>query len=484
MEMLKPEDVKVLDMNSEYLGVPTEALMRNAGEAVARLIVERFGEKKNVLFFCGPGNNGGDGFTAARFLLKKENVRIVLVVPPEKIKTPLARRAYEEVKEYVEVIGGADEVVSAITWADVIVDAMLGVGIRGQLREPYDMVCRLINSSEKPVVSVDVPTGLGTEDAVLPDITVTFHDVKEGMTPENSGEIVVADIGIPEEAWTCTGPGLFVFYPRNPSESHKGENGHLLIIGGGPYTGAPALAALAAYRVGVDLVTVAAPEKAADVIASFSPSIIPLRLSGTALSPEHVDVLLEYAGKASAVLIGPGLGRAKETRDAVEEFMSRVGEGVDVPIVVDADGLALLKGKAEMLKGKNVVITPHEREFRDLFAGQNIRKKKRKEKALEGARIIEGVVLLKGVEDVIASHDGRVLLNRTGNPAMTVGGTGDVLAGLVGGLLAKGMEPFHSASLAAFINGYAGDIVFGEKVYGLMPMDLVENIPHVLKKFL
>jgi len=477
--MLKPIEVKVLDINSDYLGVPVEDLMENAGDELAEAVISEGGRGKNVLIFCGPGNNGGDGFTAAHHLQKKANVRVVLMKPPSQINTALARRRYEVISDLAKTIGGADEIVVDIAWADIIVDAMLGVGVKGDLREPYETVVHLINSSEKKVISADVPTGLGNSEAVKPNLTVTFHDVKEGMSKKNSGKIVVADIGIPKEAVTGTGPGLFQYYPLNANTSHKGDNGHLLVIGGGPYTGAPALSALAAYRAGVDLVTVASPKWAAGVIAGYSPSIIATGLDCETLGPSQIEELLNLAKRATTVLIGPGIGRDPETGKLLAKLIPRL----EVPVVLDADALTLLEGKARTLRKVQSIITPHNREFKTLF-GDAVKRGKRENMVIQGAKETQGVVLLKGHTDIIGDADGRTLENKTGHGAMTVGGTGDVLAGLVAGLAAKGVDLFNAASLGAFVNGYAGQLAFNGKSYGLMPMDVVEAIPQVLKKFL
>ncbi|MDG6221082.1 MAG: NAD(P)H-hydrate dehydratase [Candidatus Thermoplasmatota archaeon] len=478
--MLTPTEVRVLDRNSEHLGVPTEELMENAGDALAQAILDEGGKGKNILIFCGPGNNGGDGFTAAYYLQNRCNVRVVLLKPPNQIRSVLARRKFEQAEHLAKVLGGADEIVGDISWADMVVDAILGVGIKGDLREPYKTVVHLINSSEKKVISADVPTGLGGKEAIKPDITVTFHDKKEGMTKKNCGEIIVADIGVPKDAVTHTGPGLFEYYNPNPATSHKGDNGHLLIIGGGPYTGAPALAALAAYRVGVDLVTVAAPKWAAGIIAGYSPSIIPFPVECEHFEKKHAKMVLEPASKATAVLIGPGLGRAPETAG----FLAEVIKNLEVPVIVDADALNLLAGKPELLKGIPSIVTPHTHEFTAFFGDAVPKKGKKEERVAAGAKETQGVVVLKGQIDLIADSSGRILRNRTGNSAMTVGGTGDVLAGIASGLVAKGLEPFHAASLGAFINGYAGDQAFSTMSYGLMPEDVIRTIPMVLKKFI
>ena len=241
---------------------------------------------------CGVGNNAGDGFVAARNLMRHNDVVVLLASPPAEIRTGVARRAYERIKHIATPSVG-------VTFAnfDVVVDALLGTGTKKEVREPYRTLINRLNESAKFIVSIDVPSGLGTDVAVRPNMTVTFTDVKCVMNPENSGQIVVKDIGIPLDASRFVGPGEFIYYPTRRPDSHKGENGKVLIIGGGPFTGAPALAGLAAYRTGVDIVSIAVPEVAFEVVAGYSPNVIVHRLHGKFLSEEDIEHCLRIAKK-------------------------------------------------------------------------------------------------------------------------------------------------------------------------------------------
>lgn len=266
-------------------------------------------------------------------------------------------------------------------------------------------------------------------------------------------------------------------YPKRKLWSHKYDFGSLLVIGGSKrYSGSPAFAALAAYRSGVDVVTVAAPRRAADIVATFSPDMITYPLKGDWLSPEHLRELLGLADKASAVAIGCGLERKKETFKTVNHFLERV----EIPAVVDADAIHAVAGKKSVMDGKPVVITPHAREFYAL-TGIEVKDEieDRVKKVKETASELKTTILLKGSVDVIS--DGKdVGLNKTGSPQMTVGGTGDVLTGIVGALLARGVGCFDAACAAAYINGMAGELAakkFGES---MMASDLLEEIPKVL----
>jgi len=479
------KEVAVLDKNSEYLGVPTSTLMENAGKKVYEKILEKFDVKnKKVILFCGLGNNGGDGFVAARYLSEVAEVGVVLAGNVEKIKSNLARTNFEKIEklERVKIFYSFDnESKKFLEESVVVIDALFGVGIAGEIKEPYYSLIKAMNESWKPIVSVDVPSGLGTKMVVRPKITVTFHDLKEGMNSENSGEIIVVDIGIPKEAETHTGPGLMVYYPIPSPDSHKGMNGMVLVVGGGPYSGAPALAAYAAYRTGVDIVRIATPCNTYPIIASFSPNFIVSPLIRNVLTAEDLDRVVDLAKKVNTIIIGPGLGNLPQTKKAVQEIIRERGEN---SFVIDADAIEAVADDMTCLKGRQGVITPHLVEFEKLLGKQPAKNfEERIKQAMELANKSGFTILLKGKIDIITDGK-RVKLNKTGNPGMTVGGTGDVLTGIVAGLLSKGVSPFHAACLGAFINGYSGDLAFKEFGYSLLATDVIEMIPKTIMRFL
>jgi NAD(P)H-hydrate epimerase len=395
--------------------------------------------------------------------------------PRQSIRTELAKKNFEKIAEISSPAEDAD-----LKQFDVVVDALLGIGIHGTVDEPYRTLIGRINSSGSKIVSVDIPSGLGTDTPVKPDHTVTFHDEKVGMNKKNSGDIVVKDIGIPADAVKYVGPGEFIYYPIPGKDTHKGENGRVLIIGGGPYTGAPALAGLSAYRIGVDLVHIATPVMSYYPIASYSPNFIVHRLSADNLVEEDLDKLRRLSQKVDAVLIGPGAGDDPITYKTVQKFV----RNCDKPIVIDADGIGAVSKDLSVLKGKTGVITPHAMEFKTL-SGITLPTDydSRAEPIKEFAKKTGMTILLKGRIDVVSDGD-RVKLNRTGNAAMSVGGTGDVLAGQVVGLLSKRVGPFDSARISAFTNGFAGDLAFAELGFSLLATDVVDKVPAVLKRFL
>ena len=467
--MLPFREVRVLDINSEHLGVPIDSLMENAGEAVAEVIVNKFGTGKRVAIICGVGNNAGDGFVAARNLLRHSKVTVLLASPPSEIKTDNAKRAYERIKHVAFSSVGAN-----LSNYDVVVDALLGTGNLTEVREPYKTIIERINASSTPVVSVDVPSGLMSNIAIKPKVTVTFSDIKEGMTPENSGEIIVKDIGVPHEAYSIIGPGEFVYYPKNRPESHKGENGKVLVIGGGPYTGAPALAGMAALRMGADLVHIATPESSYIPIASYSPDLIVHKLSGDVLCQEDVDKVMALSESVDAILIGPGLGRDERTMDAIREIVAKCTK----PMIIDADAINAVSSELSILEGKECVITPHRREF-EILTGKQVTI----ENAEAAASELGVVLIVKGNEDIVTNGKW-TKFNKTGNPRMSVGGTGDVLAGEVAAVLSKGASPFNSARIAAFANGAAGDLALEYYGYGFTASEVIIKLSEVLRKYL
>lgn len=297
---------------------------------------------------------------------------------------------------------------------------------------------------------------------------------------EYVGELKVKDIGLPPELENYAGPGdvKLVVKTRVP-ESHKGDYGRLLVIGGSEtFSGAPALVALAALRTGVDLTYVAAPQKTAYAISAMSPDLITIKLDGDHLNVSNVFGLKTYIQNSDAVVLGPGLGLHVETKDAVKALIEAV-EDFGKPLLLDADGL---KAFAEFKRKLMVpaVLTPHAGEYA-ILTGKTL-PESLKEKALEvqkTAAEFGAVILLKGPVDVIADER-RVKLNFTGNPGMTVGGTGDVLSGIVGAFLAQNADPFEAAVAGAFVNGAAGDFAFAEKGYHITASDLLDWVPKVL----
>jgi NAD(P)H-hydrate epimerase len=470
------EEVKVLDTNASYLGVRTINLMENAGAAVAKHVLSISKPDSKVAVVCGKGNNGGDGFVASRHLAKQVRTDLFLIEPEQEIASDIARMNLESARDNLKPLPHFDP-----KGYDIIVDAMLGIGLQGNPRIPYPRYIKQLNDSRRTLVSIDVPSGWPSDVRVRPDTTVTFHALKVGMNKANCGKIVVVDIGIPQDAETYCGPGDFTLLPRRRKDAHKGDSGRVLVIGGGPYTGAPAFAGMAAMRSGVDLTYIATPESSAIPVSIYSPNYIVRVLEGEILREDHVSGLLQFSKGMDVVAIGPGLGNAPETVSAIQSII----RSVDKPVVIDADAIGACGAKPQILKRATGVITPHAGEFKKLTGKTLLQDDLEKRMAMvrEAASRLRMTILLKGPVDII-SDGSHIKLNRIHNDAMTVGGTGDVLTGVVAGLIAQRATPFAAARIGAFTAGLAGDLAFEEKSYGLLATDVIEKIPFVLRRYL
>ncbi|MCG2871598.1 MAG: NAD(P)H-hydrate dehydratase [Sulfolobales archaeon] len=484
--MITVSEMRALEINSEALGVPTRLLMENAGRSVKDAVIEVLGtvSGKEVIVFVGHGGKGGDGLVSARHLAG-EGARVsVFLLGEIKHADALANLdAINEMDYSVKLIEVKDPSQLTPLNADVLIDAMLGTGVKAKVREPFRTAIEVFNESKGFKVSIDVPSGIDPDTgeelgvSVQPDLVVTFHDLKPGLV-NKPFKAKVAKIGIPPEAEVYVGPGdlMVSMRPRRP-QSKKGDYGRLLIIGGSEtFYGAPTLAAMSAMRASVDLVYVAAPEETAKTIASYSPDLITIKLKGRNLNPDNVKELVPWIERANAVVLGPGMGMSDETVQFSQEIVNLL-LGLNKPVVLDADALKANKGRR---LSKSFVITPHAGEFAIYFGSQlSMDVKERIGQVIEGSKKCDCVVLAKGYVDVIADGS-RFKLNKTGNPGMTVGGTGDTLAGLVGAFLAMGLEPYKAAYLGAFVNGLAGSLAYAELGPHITASDLVYRIPQVM----
>ena len=492
-EYLTVKEMVAVEMNAQYLGVSTQLMMENAGRAIANEIMKRFPEGSKVISVSGLTGNGGDAFTAARHLLCMGYfVESLVLGDPKNITLQNSRVNYSallNMKDSVKITSIKDSSLIPEIDADVIIDGLIGTSLHGPLRPPFLQMVQAINKADAYRVSVDIPTGMEADtgaiygEVVKADLTLTFHKPKMGykQNPSATKELIPTSIGIPPEAEQYIGPGdVFMLNPERDPESHKGMWGSLLVVGGSEtYSGAPTLSSLAAYRMGLDLVYTAVPETAAVAVAAASPSMITVKLKGERLTPNNLKQLETPLEKVSAVIVGPGLGMAPDTIEAVRELVEMVKQR-DIPLVLDADGLKAYAENPIKLKVP-VVFTPHSREFIVLtgMAAKGTHLEKGSVVQSEAKRL-GAVVLLKGNVDII-SNGTYTRYNWTGNPGMTVGGTGDVLTGIVGAYLAQKADPFYAAGAAAYINGRAGDMVAEEKGYHLLPEDLIKMIPKVVE---
>ncbi len=467
-EMRWPE-VAVLDGNAAALGIQETSLMNAAGRALAE--AARDMADGEVLVLCGPGNNGGDGFVTARYL-REWGVAVSVLASHTESRGDSARAARE----------GAGEV---LVWPDapgashsLVVDCLLGAGASpGQsLRSPIGEVALWAAELETPVLACDIPTGLGGPDALSADATLTFHSMKQGLTSPEAGEVTVAPLPWPAEVEDC-GPGDASRYPPLGVNARKGDRGRLWVIGGGPYHGAPMLAGMAAARTGCDLVHVAMPSAAtsrAEWPATLISEALPDEDRLTETSLDRISNAFGFRG-AQALVIGPGLGRDDATVSAVSQILSMASDS-GTPVVVDADAIGALPEGAwpEGLRG---VATPHAKEA-ERWLG-----KISSADALTSCSGEAATIVVTGPEDVLTGPEGRTCRASGGHSRMAVGGTGDLLAGTIGGLLAQGMAAWPAARLGCALLREAGARAAEKTGPGLLAEDVPVEIARVLAEW-
>ncbi|MBD3367118.1 MAG: NAD(P)H-hydrate dehydratase [Candidatus Eisenbacteria bacterium] len=509
MKLVTADTMRAIDERAiKGMGVPGIDLMERAGLGTARRLerVADLSEGDRVVVVCGKGNNGGDGFVIARDLLTNGMaVRVFLVGTAEDVsgdaRVNLDRLDPDEVMELTEP-EHLPELVESLSSASAVVDALFGTGFSGAPRGLSGHVIERINAAGRPVVAVDVPSGLNatTGDAegecVRADWTCTMALPKRGFFlgegPRVVGELFVVDIGMPDEAIEHVGVDDNVMLPdeaaallpaRSP-DSHKGSFGRVVVVAGSAgYTGAAALAATSALRTGSGLVFVACPAGVNDILETKLTEAITRPMPATTdrtLSQHALEPVRELLENANVAAVGPGLSTHPETVAVVRELVRQAV----VPCVLDADALNALDvdligartGSAEL------VLTPHPGEMARLLDTDVASvTSARRETALEAARRTRAVVVLKGSGTIVAEPGGETWLNPTGGVGLASGGTGDVLTGVIASLIGQGLEPFEAAALGAYVHGLAGDIVetrMGSR--GMLAGDVLDALPEAL----
>ncbi|MBQ5545666.1 MAG: NAD(P)H-hydrate dehydratase [Clostridia bacterium] len=476
---------KLEDMAVEQGGIEHIKLMENAGTAAFRFINERLSvNNKSVAVVCGRGNNGGDGFAVARKMLDGgAKVRIMLA-----LGQPTTEDAYRLLAEseragiktisYVENDGDRQDFAKTIEAADIIVDAIFGVGFHGTVSEGLKNVIDMINNARGTVVSIDVPSGVDSDSGevagpcVRADYTVTFTTMKPGHViypaVDYCGHVHVALIGIDERMvqeqehhiTTIDYQRVRSSFPLRSNNTHKGTFGRLLCICGSVgMAGSATFAGKAAVMSGVGMVEMAVPRDIYPIVAGnlVDPIYVLLRsTSEGTISSESLPLILEKMKAATAVMIGSGMGRGDDVRTVVEQVIRHC----EVPLIIDADGLNAIKDDLGVLSEAKapIVMTPHPGEMARLVGKTNDEVQSQRLEVASSFAMTFGVYLvLKGANTVCATPDGRVMINLTGNPGMSKAGSGDVLSGLIGSLLAQGMAPEVAAAAAVHIHGMAGD---------------------------
>jgi NAD(P)H-hydrate epimerase len=486
-------EIQAIEANMEYLGVSRLQMMETAGRQVADLVDARINTPSQIVIFAGPGGNGGDGMVVARYLATYgHQVTLLLIARLEQIHREEVKANWNaicEMPESIKQIIVTDSTQLPSVAADVVIDAMLGIGTRGPLRPPIRQAIQRINTMNGIKVAVDIPSGINADTgeiistAVKADLTITFHKPKRGLltTPEMVGELIIARMGFSREAEMHIGPGD-VLLARTPrvATAHKGDFGRLLIIGGSDiFSGAPALAGLAALRVGVDLAYIAAPRQTAHDIAAMSSSLITIKLPGKHLTPQGISAISPFIKRATAVVLGPGLGLHEDTTTAIKKLLQLLDKA-SIPVLLDADGLKAF-ARFKYMREAPLVLTPHAGEYAILTGSQlSSNLVEQIDNVKTTAQALGATLLLKGPTDIISDGVHVKLNPDVHNPGMTVGGTGDVLSGVVGALLAQGISPFQAAAAGAFINGAAGDFAVEARGFHLLPSDIIDYIPLVM----
>jgi hydroxyethylthiazole kinase-like uncharacterized protein yjeF len=507
MKIVSAEEMRAIDRaSSERFGVPSLTLMENAGAAVADYALSRYASAERIIVFCGKGNNGGDGFVAARRLRELgKKAQVILLANPADLRGDAAIM-FGKLPEPAIIARSSEELKSERVRSrqgDLYLDAVLGTGFKPPVSGLYADAIAVMNASRKPVIAVDIPSGadadaMGEQTGTIAraDAVVTFTAPRPAHVfgSLTSGAICVSGIGSPEEAIVSSlqlnvitaGDIARLIGPR-AAESNKGNYGHVLVVGGSlGKAGAAAMAGMAVLRAGAGLATVATPRSMLETVAGFHPELMTeplLETDAGTISAKALDRIENLTKGKNVVAIGPGISRHPQTSELVRTLVAQL----QLPIVLDADGLNAFEGRTDELNGKNrtLVITPHPGEMARL-AGMSISdvQKDRLGVARKFAREHELIVVLKGHRTLMVRPDGEAWVNTTGNPGMATGGTGDILTGMVAGMIAQHPEDAFAAVLAAVhLHGLAGDVMresVGE--HSLVATDLLRGLPEAFRR--
>jgi hydroxyethylthiazole kinase-like uncharacterized protein yjeF len=503
MKIVTAAEMRTIDRaTSERFGVPSLTLMENAGSAVADHVLAQHDDAQKILVMCGKGNNGGDGFVAARKLHEAgKAVQVILLADREDLHGDAAAM-FVKLPEAPFVIRSSDDLkderARLALAADLYLDAILGTGFRPPVSGLYADAISLLNASKVAVIAVDIPSGadadaMGPQNGIIAraNSIVTFTAARPAHVfgALTTGPTCVADIGTPPEAMVSslqlnviTARDFSQLIGSRPADSNKGIYGHVLVVGGSiGKAGSVAMAGISALRAGAGLATVATPKSVLPTVAGFHPELMtePLRETRDGTISEGAAAQLDAVAKGKSVLaIGPGISRNAETA----QFVRTLVAGAEVPVVLDADGLNAFEGATEDLNGRGrvLVITPHPGEMARLAGCSTADvQKERLGVARKFAREHELIVVLKGNRTLVVQPDGETWVNTTGNPGMSTGGTGDILTGMVAAMIAQHPRDVTMAVCAAVhLHGLAGDVmreIVGE--HSMVATDLLRGLP-------
>lgn len=506
MKIVPAAEMREIDrLTSERFGVPSLTLMENAGIAVANFVISRYATAKRIGVICGKGNNGGDGFVAARKLRDAgRDVRVLLLAESSELRGDAAEM-FSKLPSAPILARSSEEMDSArsIFDSDVLVDAILGTGFRPPVRSLYAEAIRRMNASSVPIVAVDIPSGadadvMGEQTGAVAraEAIVTFTAPRPAhiFGRLTQGPTVIAPIGSPQEAITSSlqlnlitpSETAALIGPR-PAASNKGNFGHVLVIGGSlGKAGAAAMAGISALRVGAGLSTVATAKSVLPTVAGFHPEVMtePLDETGDGTISLSASERVNVIARSMTVLgVGPGISRNAETSAFVRKMVAEA----NLPLVLDADGLNAFENRPQELKGEGrpLVITPHPGEMARLIGSTiAVVQRDRINVARSFAREHKIVVVLKGHRTLVANPNGDIWVNTTGNPGMATGGTGDILTGMVAGMIAQHPDRILEAVFAAVhLHGLAGDVAresMGE--HSLIATDLIAAFPEAFRR--
>ena len=513
MKVATAEQMQELDRKAiEAYRIPGIVLMENAGRGATEVISNTFPDlqKMKIAIVAGKGNNGGDGFVIARYLLNRRiSVKVYLLADPKGLRGDAETnfQIFQRMKgEVISVPSSKDyqKVKKELEKFDLLIDAIFGTGLDAEVRGYYREVIDHLNTLQKPIVAIDIPSGLDANTgkpfgtAVRASLTITFGLPKIGqvISPglDYVGKLKLVDIGLPKKlveeeriqtyllendeirGWLST--------PRRP-DTHKGDYGHLLVIAGSVgKTGAAAMACEAALRIGAGLVTLAIPKSLNAIMEVKLTEVMTEPLPETpkqTLSLRAFSSILRLCEDKKAVIIGPGIGTFKETQSLILKLIKTL----NLPIILDADGLTALATQPKTLPTTNrsLILTPHPGEMAKLI--RSTPKDVQEDRISISRNFAQSHhvhLVLKGHRSLIATPKGEVFINPTGNPGMASGGTGDVLTGMIGGLICQGFDILQSLQMAVYLHGLAGDEMaqeLGEK--SLIARDIIEKIPALLQ---
>ncbi|MBN2018035.1 MAG: NAD(P)H-hydrate dehydratase [Candidatus Cloacimonetes bacterium] len=508
MYILSPEEMRFFDKTAhEQFGIDPILLMENAGKKSAEIIeMEMLEESDSIAILCGTGNNGGDGMVIGRWLHNHGFDVCCYIIGDTKKFTSLAKKNHDILQkmhceiQYISSKDDLDDVIDQFYDFTVIIDALFGVGLKGDVQGFRKNLIEIVNELDAAIIAIDIPSGLDAEKgtvanvAINSDITITMANMKYGhlLYPGRDlcGEMYIVDIGIPLNAYEENPPvaeilpDILQYFPIRERNTHKGNYGKIAIIAGSPgMTGAGMMASNAALEMGSGLITLLHPKSLGTI---FEIGLLEVMTRGVSETKKHtfareaVDEVLDFVEFCDAVVIGPGISRDEETAEFVREFLFRN----TVPAVIDADAINAFEHDSDALQklsGKPYIFTPHIKEFsRMIHVDAEQLQQDLLGYALEFAKKYKLTLLLKGSTSIIASKDGNITFNVTGNPGLATGGSGDVLSGIIGSLLGQHFSPYEAARVGAYIHGEVADILLDEyDEASITPSKLISNIHRI-----